>query len=688
MTIGKQGRRFCLQFFSALLIIQATNLMAAVEEELEEIIVYSTRIEKSIYDTPSAVSVVTRDDIQLGRQQLGLDESLVKVPGVFMQDRYNYAQDLRIAIRGFGSRATFGIRGIRMFVDGIPATLPDGQSGVDSIDIGSIDRIEVIRGPSSSLYGSAAGGVISIYTEDGPEIPFIEAQYAGGQDDFQKYQLKAGGQYESLNYLVNLSRLDYEGYREQSHTKNFSLNTRLKYNFDETSDFTTIINISNTPVANDAGGLTALEAATKPKMARVSNVIFDAGEDITQQSAGFVYRKEIASHHEIRLNNYYVWRNFENRLAFANGGNVQFDRFFVGGGLTYTYDGDLFGHANDLVLGFDVNAQEDDRQRYMNNLGIVGALTFDQIESVDSLGAFLQDDLQLSDQVVLSFSVRYDEVDFEVADKFMSNGDDSGVLSFDNFNPMVALLWQPMDYLNLYAKYSTSFETPTTTELANPNGSGGFNPDLLPQLATNYEVGAKGQLPNSLSYELALFHIDVEDELIRFGLPAFPGRDFFRNAGQSTRQGLEAAIAFMPIQHLTVSANYTYSDFEYDDYSTTAGVFDGNAIPGLPPHQAYAELNYQHPSGFYVVWDLLWTDEIFANDANTRIDDDSTVSNVRAGYKGEWGKWNISPFVGLNNITNNSYNTNIRINDPVNRFYEPAPEFNVYTGLSIRYRFE
>ena len=664
----------------------------AQQKPLEEITVYSTRIAKPVDEIPSAVSVVDKADIQTGRQQLGLDESLARVPGVFMQDRYNFDQDLRIAIRGFGARANFGIRGIRVYVDGIPATLPDGQSGVDNIDIGSASRIEVIRGPSSSLYGSAAGGVISIYTEDGPDIPFLEARYAGGDDGFNKYQLKGGGQYKDLNYLVNLSRLDYQGYRDHSRTENVTLNSKFKYTIDDTSDFTTLINATDAPVADDPGGLKALEAASDPTSASPNNIKYGAGEAIAQQQVGFVYRKAFSPKSELTLKNYYVWRDFVNFLPYGgsvaagNGGNVSFQRFFAGGGATYNYKGDVFGRQNDLIVGFDYDSQQDDRQRHVNNFGVAGALTQNQVESVDSFGIYLEDELSLTDQVRLNFSGRYDKVDFKVKDKFLSDGNDSGNLSFDNFNPGVALLWRPLDSVNLYAKYSTSFETPTTTELANPNG-GGFNKALQPQKATNYEIGAKGLLNDSIRYELALFHIDMTDELVQYEPPTSPGHFFFHNAGKSTREGLESAVSFQPMDNLTVSASYTYSDFNYDKYTTPAGTFDGNTIPGLPRNQIYAELNYQHPSGFYAVWDVLWVDKIYVDDANSESSSPYTVSNLRGGYKGQWGNWSISPFIGLNNLFDERYNANIRINASYSRYYEPAPNFNVYAGLSIRYHF-
>ena len=258
-----------ITLISSLLLTFSNSLVLAEDndqtERLGDLTVNATRVDKSLYEIPASVSYVGMDEIQLGRQQLGIDEALVKIPGIFMQNRYNFSQDLRISIRGFGSRATFGIRGIRLYVDGIPASLPDGQGGVDSIDIGSLERMEVIRGPSSSLYGTAAGGVINMYTEDGPlDGPFVEGRASFGSDNFRKYQIKTGGQKDKLNYLVNFSRLELDGYRDHSRTENFLVNSKFRYDIDSSSDITLTLNAVDSPEASDPGGLSRTSIPFNP----------------------------------------------------------------------------------------------------------------------------------------------------------------------------------------------------------------------------------------------------------------------------------------------------------------------------------------------------------------------------------------------------------------------------------------
>jgi len=662
---------------------------------LGDITVTSTRVDKSLYKVPAAISAVSQDDIQLARQELGLDESLAGVPGVFFQNRYNFGQGLRIAIRGFGARANFGIRGVKIFVDGIPDTTPDGQATLNDVDLGSAKRIEVIRGPSSSLYGSAAGGVISIYTEDGPPQPMIEGRTNFGSYGFRNYQLKAGGQKGKLNYFANLSHLDYGGYRVHSATQNTMFNSKFKYQIDSSSDFTTVINAVDTPVADDPGGLTAKEVAANREQAAPNNLKFDAGKVIDQQRVGFVYHKHFNAKNQIMLRNYYVWRGFANKLPFQNGGAVAFNRFFFGGGGQYINSDSLLGHHNRVTVGFDVDRQSDDRTRRDNNYGVLGALSLNQNELVTSYGVFAQNEFSILNNVELTTGARYDVINFDVTDHFLVDGNNSGSLSFDHVSPMVGLRWTPVPAVNLYGNVSTSFETPTTTEFANPNNNGaagGFNPNLKPQTAINYEIGAKGLLAGRLSYNLALFTIDVKDELVPYELPGQSGRSFYRNAGKSTRNGLEAGVSFHPLSGLTTSLSYTYSDFTFDSYRTvdSAGnvsIYDGNRIPGVPRHLFHAEVSYYHPSGFYVDWDLLYASSFFANDANTVSTGNYTVANIRAGFLGHYGGWDITPYVGINNMFNQLYIANVRLNAGYGRYFEPAPELNVYGGLSLRYNF-
>ena len=660
-------------------------------EQLGEITVTSTRIEDEQARLPVAVGVVGKNEIQLGRQQLGLDESLVNIPGLFFQNRNNFAQDLRISIRGFGSRANFGIRGIRMLVDGIPQTLPDGQSSVDAIDLGSTRRIEVIRGPFSSVYGTASGGVINISTEEGPEIPFVSGRANVGSYGFAQGQVKAGGQTENLNYLLNGSGTTLDGYRNHSGYRSKLLNSKFRYDLNDSSDLTVVLNAVDSPEADDPGALTKSEVMNDRKQAAPRNLLFDAGEEVEQQTIGLAYNKEFGANHALMLRNYYTNRDFKNKLPFdinsnGQGGSVELDRFFAGGGGNYTYSGNMFGKANRLVLGFDIDAQRDHRKRFANNEGILGVKTTDQDEDVTSYGIYFQNALEITENVNLTIGARYDDVEYDVDDNTGGNG--SGNTSFNEVSPIVGVVWSVNPAANLYGNIARSFDPPTTTEFANPTGASGFNSGLESQTATNYEIGVKGLLPGQARYEIALFHIDVEDELVQFEL-AGSGQSFFENAGSSTHKGLEAALTIELLPGLTSTLTYTYSDFTFDTFRDRSGNnFDGNKIPGVPDNEFHIELSYQHPTGFYASWDLLHADSFYADNANTVKSDAYNVANLRTGFIRSWNQWEISPFIGINNMFDDEYFDNIRINASFGRYFEPAPKRNYYGGISVRYNFE
>lgn len=675
-------------------------------EELGDITVQATRVDKSLYEIPASVGFVNKDDIQYGKQQLGLDESLNKVPGLFMQNRYNFNQDLTISIRGFGHRAVFGIRGIKLYVDGIPATLPDGQGGIDSIDIGSTDHMEVIRGPSSSLYGSAAGGVINLYTEDGPvDAPFVEGRVTTGSFGYNLLQVKGGGQKDALNYFVSAQRLGYEGYRDHSEIERYILNSKFRYDIDNTSDLTLIVNGLHKPWAEDPGGLTSAQVAANREQAQFNNTSarFDAGESADQLQLGLLYHKLIGDKHELTARNYYQFRNFDANLPFGyfggpltpSGGIIKLDRFFVGGGLQDAYTDQFFGHRNRLTAGFDIDSQMDNRKNYTNLPGnsITGPQSLRQNEDVFSWGVYLQNEFDITKELQLTFGARYDEVEFDFTDHYLIDGNQSGTAKFNDWSPQVGLLWHPIDAFNLYGNYSTSFETPSTREFAALPGPGGFNTTLSPQTSENYEIGIKGFVPGRFSYQLSLFHIDTQDELLP-GQENAGGSVTFFNAGETSRNGLEAGITFNILPGLDATLNYTYSDFKFDKLIVPGfGSFAGEKIPGVPEQFGYGEITYFHPSGFYGAFNIQYVDKIYTNNAyldNTNslvtqgmAADDYYVANLRFGYTTSIGNSDFTPFIGLNNITNQKYIGNIRVNEGNLRFFEPAPERNLYAGFSL-----
>ncbi len=652
------------------------------DNQLEDITVSATRVEKPLYKIPAAIGVIDKNDIGLGKQKIGLDESLVKIPGLFMQNRYNFAQSLKISIRGFGARANFGTRGIKLYQDGIPLTTVDGQGGIEDIDLNSINRIEVLRGPASSLYGSSSGGVMLFFTGDEDDVePYVEGNISTGEYQSKIGNIKTGGQIGKLSYFLNLSHLDVTGYRSHSRARNTKFNSKFRYKIDDTSDFTTIFTAYDAPQADDPGGIDQASVDTDRRQARDRNVAFNAGEDIDQQKLGFTYRKQITPNQELILRNYYLMRNFVGLIPVPASGYIEFERFQLGGGAQYSISGDLFGRNNRTIIGVEVDSQEDDRQRYANNSGFQGAQTLNQLEQGDSLGIYLRNELALTDNFELVLGLRYDKVNLEVDDIFLGDGDQSIELNFEELSPTAGVLWAINQKTNLYTNISSVFETPTFTELANV-ATGGFA-NVSAQKALNYEIGVKGHVNSRFNYDLAVFHIDVEDEIVN--IVNIGGRSFFNNA-DTTRNGVEATVSFIPVAGVNMLMSYTYSDFSFDNFpASVCTTCEGNELPGLPEHNFYAELGYTHPSGFFSSIDFQYVSNMYVDNANTAQNRPYGVSNFRVGYIKTMGDLEITPYMGINNLFDEEYVGNVRINAFGGRYFEPAPEFNIYAGLNVRY---
>jgi iron complex outermembrane receptor protein len=337
------------------------------------------------------------------------------------------------------------------------------------------------------------------------------------------------------------------------------------------------------------------------------------------------------------------------------------------------------------LVGIDYDHQDDDRSRFENLLGIAGAEALNQNELVTSLGTYLQNETSLTDTAELTVGLRYDNIQFDVTDRFLADGDDSGKVDFQEVSPTAGISIKHDEDTHFYATISQSFETPTTTEFANPSG-GGFNQTLEPQEATNYEVGIK-TLTDNYRFEIALFHIDVKNELIPYQL-VVGGTTFFENAGSSSRDGLELSYTRQLVEQVSFSMAYTYSDFVFEDFTDDNGdVFDGNQTPGIPQDLFHVDLSWFGNSGFYATWDTLYTGELFADNANATRVKSSSVSNIRLGHNGYYDDWEVSSFLGVNNLFDEAYNSNIRINAFGGRYFEPAPERNVYIGITVRKRF-
>jgi iron complex outermembrane recepter protein len=668
--------------------------------QLPEITV--TRAPETLQRVPYAVAVLDSNAFQRGQQTVGIDEALNNLPGVVVSNRYNFSLDQRISIRGFGSRSNFGVRGLKILLDGVPQTLPDGQSQLTNVDFANIDRAEVLRGASSSLYGNASGGVISLRTERAAPGSFAQRIRVNGgsgkrdNDDFYKWQSWTSARSGNASGTLSVSQFKPGGFRQHSAAEFRQLNGGLDYALSGSTIGTLRLSLADDPEAQNPGALTQTEYQINPDSAAASNILRGADKDAQQYQLAMGLRNVDASGNEYEATVFGLLRYLANPLAAppptnvtpTSGTYVDIDRAV--GGLRGSMSRGL-GSAESsprLTAGFDVQRMRDDRRNLRSEAGAPTSEVFlDQQEKVTELGPFAQ--LQWSPQreFLVSVGARYDWVRFDLADRFLADGDDSGDKTMAAASGNVGLSWSVNDKFVPYLNVSTSFETPTTTELVNkPDGTGGLNPDLGPQRAVNYEIGARGQPDPRITYSVALFLGRISDAIVQQA--EIGGRAFFQNAGKTHNDGAEVGLSVTPVPGLTLSGAYTYAHYRFTDYVLADGtVLNGNRLPGVPEHFWRLGLRTSLPFDFYLDADHTLSSSIVADDANTIWVDawGAGVTNARFGWNGRAGQIQIAPFLGVNNLWDRRYVGSVTLNGAFGRVLEPSPRRVIYLGTEIGY---
>ncbi|HWC73141.1 MAG TPA: TonB-dependent receptor [Gemmatimonadales bacterium] len=673
-----------------------------------------TRTTLPLTKVPQSIATIDRDAISRARPTWGLDEALGNIPGVYAANRYNFSQDQRISIRGFGSRSAFSVRGIKILVDGIPQTLPDGQSQLTNLELGEADRIEVLRGSASSLFGNATGGVISIWTNPQPvtqvreDARIVAGRFGGGERpdrNWTKWQSTTGFRVGEGSAQVTVSRLDYEGERDHSAADLRMLNTRLQVPLSNGWSLAVVADYGDNPRADNPGSLTITELHTNRDTVPVANQNRDAGKDVSQLQIGTTVRHTLTNGAEAAVTLFGVSRDLKNPITTTY---IDLQRFDYGARASVTYPARIGSLAQRLTAGLDFQQQRDDRKNfnYLNTPGDSAkpdtTRSLDQLEHVTELGPFVQSALELSPHATVTAGLRYDWVKFTVADHLITttppNPDDSGDRLMQQLSGSLGITANPSASVTVYGNVGSSFETPTTTELANsPTGAGGFNPDLQPQTALNYELGARGAIDGRLAYSVAIFQADVRNELIPYA--SVPPRSYYRNAGSTRHRGIELGGDLTIAHGLNFAVSWTYADYQYRSYTVGAYTLDGRAIPGVPKHWLNLVLRAGRTSGtgetsgtglLHRLWaevQQTYSSDFFVSDTlNTRTSP-WWATNVRVGWEGQTegrGRgMRFAPFIGVNNAFNHKYVSSVVINAAANRFYEPAPGRNGYVGLSV-----
>ena len=654
--------------------IQSQNLSQTTTITLEEVSLKASKFDTPRNVLPFSLSAINLKNVQPMHQQLSLQEYLGVVPGLFSLNANNYAQDLRISIRGFGARAAFGIRGIKIIVDGIPETTPDGQGQLDNLPLGLLQNIEVLRGPSSSLYGNASGGVLYLNTLDSLEGESVRFRSTLGAFGLQSYQLSASLKSSKTTSLFYFNKTKTDGFRTFSGLEQNIFNAKIKHQLSPTSNLQAQLNYTQSPYANDAGGLTMDEVLADRKQARERNMDYDTYEKINQFKVGLRWLQNWRTQWKLETYAFYSFRDFYGKLPFENGGIIDLYRNYYGIGsrLSYTEKKNNLNHR--WQIGTETALQRDQRDRFLNQKGIQGANVFSQEERFGGLGVYILDELQ-SKKWLLRTSLRFDHQNVG-ADTVIENQ------KYSVLNPSIGLSYAIVKHQHFFFNFSTSFETPTLSELsANPSGDEGLNLNLDPSRAINYELGWKS-ISSQTRLEANGFYIKSSNEILPYELEAFPGRSFYQNSGATERYGIELFGEFR-WDSWNLQASLTQASYGFDTAKDNSSELEGKRLPGIPNSQAFIQLEYTSPNK----WQFQFTGEhignFYANNSNTAQVDSYQRLRLqgRKGLDFSWGE--VDVFAGINNLLNASYFDNIRLNAFGGRFYEPAAGRNFFGGLSF-----
>ncbi len=716
-------RRFPVNLACAALVTHSSMLVvlpayAQTGITLDPVVVTATRLETEILDTPASVSIVDGNDLRLDQPQINLSEGLSGVPGLQIQNRQNYAQDLQISIRGFGARSTFGVRGVRLYVDGIPATMPDGQGQTSNIDIASIESVEVLRGPFSALYGNSSGGVMVIDTQRGENPPSLVSDFSAGSYGTYRYGLKASGADDlgglQMDYLLSANRFTTQGYRDHSGARKNLFNMKLGFDFASGNRLTLVANRVEL-TADDPLGLTRQDFEQNPRTVVPNALAYNTRKTVTQTQGGLRYEHQLDANNDLTALVYAGRRQTVQYLAIPDfvqqnplqaGGVIDLTRDYYGTDLRWTTQRSLANRPFTVVAGVAYDVMKEGRKGYQNyidtsqgrELGVQGALRRDERNTVWNLDPYIQTSWQFAPRFTLDLGARYSTVHFESADHFIQgvNGNDSGSARYQAFSPMGALNYAVSQASRLYISAGRGFETPTFNELSyRTDGLAGLNFGLQPAYSTTIEAGFKSMLTDTSLLTAAVFQTGTRNEIVSAG--SVNGRTSYRNAGRTRRTGFELSYHNSWGQHWRADLAYTWLNARYEDDCISGPCSNpdqpeqylqaGNRIPGIAQHAVFASLGWTPPNGWRAGVEGRFLGNIAVNDGNTESASSYAVFALTTGYTWLAEAWEVSAFGRLDNVFDKDYAGSVIVNEGNGRYYEPAPGRNWTLGVQARFMF-
>jgi iron complex outermembrane receptor protein len=696
----------------AVLWLSGSAAWALDSQDLSPIVVIATRVAESSFGVPASVDSVSQAQIQQGQLQENISESLMLVPGVSAESRQNYAQDVQLSVRGFGARSSFGVRGVRLYSDGIPGTMPDGQGQFSQFDLGSADRMEVLRGPFSALYGNSSGGVISIFTEDAPPGYFVDGTAEYGTFSTQRYALKTTGDDGALNYVVDAVHFQTDGYRFHSEAERNNFNSKAKFAFSEARSLTLVANAVETPFVQDPMGLTEAQLLANRRQASPAAILYDTRKSLSQGQLGAIYDDRLSAEDTLSSTLYAGHRATtqfqsipqatEEKFPLYPGGVIDLSRAFYGIDTHVTDQRTLAGTALQVVGGFAYDDLEETRAGLLNyvgdELGVPGGATrLQEANHVYDLAEYVQAQWDPDAWWRLTAGVRNNVVEVSSNQHYPVTDDPHSSVRYTAVSPVAGAVFHATPDVNLYASYGKGFETPTLNDLAYRSTDGslpGLNIGLQPARSNNYEVGIKAGR-GAVRADLAAFYIETRDELAV--LQNFNGRSVEQNIGETSRHGAEASLDADWAGGFSSRVAYTFIRAVVGQaYQTCVGtpclpatVAAGSYLPAVARNALYAGLTWKYtPWGFSATLEEQARAKIYADDRNTASAAGYWETNFHAGFDQQMPRWQLSEFLRLDNLTDRAYVGSVIVNESNSRYFEPAPGRTAYIMFNAKWRID
>jgi iron complex outermembrane receptor protein len=680
---------------------------ATAAPPIDVVVVSGSRFEHHSFDLPAAIDVVDAARIDAAQMRVNASESLSAVPGLVAQNRQNYAQDLQISSRGFGARSAFGVRGVRLVADGIPATMPDGQGQAATFNLDMAERMEVLRGPFSAIYGNHAGGTIALFTRDGKSPASAEGTLMAGSYGTRKADLNAQGETNGIGYVLDTSRFTTDGYRSHSAATRDQGFAKLTLAPTPSSRMTISASALRQADTQDPLGATLATWQRDPRAGEIDAndtqtpkrtlaERYNTRKSIDHKQAGLAFEQRFGDD-RLRVMAYGGTRQVIQFQAFSkfvqtpvtqSGGVVDFDRGFHGTDVSWLHVVPLAGGKLSTTMGVEYGRSSDARTGFEDfigpEFGVQGKLRRDESDTVSNLDPYAQAEWQGGAWVVTG-GVRHSRLKVAVDDHFTSNGNDSGGVSYGHTTPVLGLLYKVTPVLNVYASAARGFEAPTLNELFYSGAGAGFNFQLQPATSTHAEIGVKALAGADTRINAALFQVKTRDELVVD--MASGGRTSYRNASKTLRQGAELSMDSSIGAGVSARLAMTVLRAVYDQ--GFANVVAGSRLPGVPNANLFGDLAWKsHDGNLGAAIESIASAKVYADDANLDIPAPGyTVVNARVQASQEVGAWRLKQFARLNNLADKKYVGSVIVGDANKRYYEAAPGRNWMLGVSAQYVF-